>query len=213
MRNAAIAGRGDLISVIAPVGAGAAGSIGALWLGDKMGLNPKIAGALVAAGGVIAGRTIKDPMYSNALYGAGIGGAAYAGLTWMLESRAKSAAQAAAPKAAPTAKPKNAEAAELVTRADLQDGLAKAAEAAKQTQCDLLEVLRAEIRRVFDEQREAQRVEQLKKAGWRPPLVGPTPVKPTPPTAPRSAYGYEYRDADDFRDADEFRDADFQEVG
>jgi hypothetical protein len=164
-RNAGFLDGGDKHSIgwtLAQVGAGVGASVGAYWAASKLKMDPKWVALGVAGAGTAAAVGLKNPAARKIGLGAAVGSGTLGGVSLVMEMQAK--AKAGHHASAETEKKRQAsgepatraELSELNdgftrTRAELQDGLAKTADAIKQSHADLVSVLRAEMARVVDD--------------------------------------------------------------
>jgi len=194
-RNAGGGGGGDratLMGTVTQIAAGVGAGVGAYWAASKLNVDPKWATLGVAGVGTAVAMGVKNPVARKIGIGAAIGSGTLGGMSLVMEMRAKAASPAPAP-AKP--EPKRQADGEGVTRAELQDALTKAAEGARQSQTDLIDVLRVEILRTVE-------------SALRQPRALPAPLltqtRPVGPVVYRGADGYDERNAEgyDERNAD-----------
>jgi len=179
-----------LLGTVTQIAAGVGAGVGAYWAASKLNVDPKWATLGVAGVGTAMAMGVKNPIALKVGIGAAIGSGTLGGMSLFMEMRAKAAAPPAKPE------PKRQADGESVTRAELQDALTKAAEGAKQSQSDLLDVLRVEILRTVEN--------ALRSPRALPAPAQPALARPLMPIVYRGADGYEERNADgyDERNAD-----------
>jgi len=178
---------GTATQIVAGVGAG----VGAYWAASKLNVDPKWATLGVAGVGTAVAMGVRNPIARKIGIGAAIGSGTLGGMSLFMEMRAK----AANPTPAKPEAKRQADG-EGVTRAELQDALTKAADGARQSQTDLIDVLRVEILRTVE-------------SALRQPRALPAPLltqtRPVGPVVYRGADGYDERNADGYeRNADAY---------